>query len=345
MGARFGLAAATASSAMLVCAQQQPSSVSACSSKQVGEPCEVSVGRFSAAAERRGACTALMPSEAGVNIGQVESQLVCLACGSSASTELPERLGLQLGRLGTWGVFAAGAAIGMLFSSCLFATAWQVRRSVETPFRAPAKLPPSMKDMSDEESLDEMTPAGSGTLLRAPRDYHKQTASKLTPAAQLIGADLERGTKHGKSGRQRGGRGRAGPSSSLRTLSGRSPKASEAAWRQSSLAHRDGPEFLLRSPGDAPPEYPPCSSASKVGLQEASIAEQKDWDSKKWTEMEEALDRDLMGADERAGLAGKVLPSSKGHVGRGPKGFTGKVDTEMITDQPQPSRRAPRPTR
>lgn len=339
MGARFGLAAATASSAMLACAQQQPSSVSACSSKQAGESCEVSVGRFSAAAESRGVCTVLMPTEAGVGVGQAESQLVCLACGSSASTELPERLGLQLGRIGTWGVFAAGAAFGMLFSSCLFAAAWQVRRSVEAPFRAPLRLPPSRKDMSDEDSLDEMSPPGSGTLLRPPRDHKKQAASKLTPAAELIGAGLEQGTRNAKTGRQRGGRGKAGPGSNLRTLAGRSAKTDEAAWSHSSVAHREGPEFLSRSPGDAPPEYPPSSSESKAS------ATQKDWDARKWAEMEEALDRELLSADETAGLAGRVLPSSKCQVGRGPKGFSGKVDTEMITDQPEPSRRAPRPAR
>ncbi|CAK9005943.1 unnamed protein product [Durusdinium trenchii] len=92
-----------------------------CSGKRLGDTCYD--GQF-AVAGQRGVCASVEVDGA--------SQLICLAC--EGYTSGLSEVGIALGRLGTWGVFAVGVTVGSVATSGLLAVAWQFRRRFEMPF-------------------------------------------------------------------------------------------------------------------------------------------------------------------------------------------------------------------
>lgn len=130
--------------------------------------------------------------------------LMCLACGSSAGIDV-----LTLGRLGTWGVFAAGMATGAVVCMTLCAVAWTVRRRFESPFQAHGKLKAA--------SLDEEEMAGFLSEWKASRSSSSLGSGTPSGVAKVgAGTAISSPSIH----QQQGQRGAAISGSGQRSLSG-----------------------------------------------------------------------------------------------------------------------------
>ncbi|CAE7514816.1 set8, partial [Symbiodinium sp. CCMP2456] len=185
-----------------------------CRGKRLGEACEVDAGRLAVAAQRQGVCASLQAPQSG-------PELVCLACGSYASMDFADRLGSELGQLGTWGVLAVGATMGSVVTCGLLTVAWHLRGLFETPFE---ELSMEADDLVEE--------------------YNMQKQQRSLPARPA--ADVELGQLLGKSSkavrRETCSRTSSGARSGLKELRaaeagpGRHKAAGEAPARGSMLA-------------------------------------------------------------------------------------------------------------
>lgn len=240
-----------------------------CRGKRLGEACEVDAGRLAVAAQRQGVCASLQAPQGG-------PELVCLACGSYASMDFADRLGGELGQLGTWGVLAVGATMGSVVTCGLLTVAWHLRGLLETPFE---ELSMEADDLVEEYNMQKQRrslparPAADvelGQLLgKSSKAVRRETCSRTSSGARRSGSEVRE----------------AGP--------GRRKPAAEAPT---------GPSSMLAQTR---------SATAGRGRGRAMAAPSRD---SKWLLLEAALDRDQHTEDD--GLGARAMPVSIGKVER-----------------------------
>ncbi|CAE8615056.1 unnamed protein product [Polarella glacialis] len=257
--------------------------------------------------------------------------LVCLACGSYASADFPE-----FGRVGTWGVFAAGAASGAVVSTCLLGVAWRVRRSFEAPFDL-RELTDSDSDQeaSGKEATEATETTGQRGDLRSPGLLGRRGSSRKRPGASKFGVAPYTRVSFSNDKVPATGYGKA-------TVRSSSPKAAAAA---PSKARSIGlPELRSSAAAKSAAAASPAGAAqpaaavkrAKGGGRSDGDDTEAGWDGGKWEELDAALGRDLEAA---ASLDKESCPSAGLRPGKGRQ-----LGDFEPTDAPKPSRRPPRRT-
>ncbi|CAE7811351.1 unnamed protein product [Symbiodinium microadriaticum] len=138
--------------------------------------------------------------------------------------DFADRLGSELGQLGTWGVLAVGATMGSVVTCGLLTVAWHLRSLFETPFE---ELSMEADDLVEEYNMQRQRrslparPAADvelGQLLgKSSKAVRRETCSRTSSGARRSGSEL----REAGPGRRKPAAGEAPAKSSMLATAGR----------------------------------------------------------------------------------------------------------------------------